>query len=122
MFQAGWDVNDHGKIRYLPLGDNGMFNWQTLPKSNWPDVYDIILSKEENNELLGINLIYKEFNRGGIFHISNESIHFFPTINRKIIFDNYKVTDFSWYINKLFLCIDPQKLRISKIEMEQVFD
>ena len=83
-----------------------MFEWQTSPKSNWPDIYDMILTKEDNGELLGITLIHKESKRGGIFHINNESIQFFPTINRKTISEKHKITDFSWYINKLFLSID----------------
>lgn len=104
--EAGWDLNDFGEITFLPIGDNGKFEWTSLPytENNVTYVLETLQTKQRLDELLGINLQWKETKTGGtllLYH--DQSCSFIANINRRTILDTMQITDVNWYLHHLLM-------------------
>jgi hypothetical protein len=102
--EAGWGLNDFGEITFLPVGDNGKFEWASLPytEDNVTYVLETLQNKQRLDELLGINLQWKDTETGGtllLYH--DQSCSFIANINRRTILDTMQITDVNWYLHKL---------------------
>lgn len=51
LINAGWSINDSGYISYLPIADNGDFNWTWCDLSQWEAIKAIIQQKSINQEI-----------------------------------------------------------------------
>ncbi|WP_145326110.1 hypothetical protein [Paenibacillus xylanexedens] len=101
--EFGWSYNDQGKVTFLPIGDEDDFNWQRkcIPTD---ELLKILAIKDNQGELIGVAMTWKDTNIGGTFLIKkNGTILMSPDINRKVLdVESYnKVTDINWYTTKL---------------------
>ena len=103
FINGGWRVkDDDNKITYLPLGDNGDFDWQHEMIS-MNELMDIIEKKESAAELIGISMYWKETNIGvELLSRSSVELSFSLDINRKRIQESniMSITDANWYIER----------------------
>lgn len=98
--QIGWGIeNSCGEVEFLPLGDNGMYEWLREEISQ-TKLYSIISNKIANKEQIGINL-FNDNSMEGISFIadSTEQIILSLSINRKVIKGKY--TDLVWYLENI---------------------
>lgn len=100
--KLNWKIhNDKGSVEYLPVGDNDAFAWQS-EKLSIKEVFDIINQKQENNELVGIDLLYKGTECGmSLLARNTNDIMLDLDIERKILPD--KTTDFAWYFQNIIV-------------------
>ena len=104
LINAGWTLNDHGKFSYLPIGDQDNFDWHIQDDISFFQLTEIIKAKEQSKETVGIVMTWETTLIGGTVLIyQNETISINLDINRKtIVFkDNYIITDFQWYLERL---------------------
>lgn len=107
--EFGWSYNDHGKVTFLPVGDVDDFDWQQecIPLE---DLYKILAKKDDQKELIGVVMTWKDTSIGGTFLIrENSTIIFSPDINRRVLkAESYnKITDINWYMTKLVPVFGP---------------
>ena len=103
LVEYGWSYNDHGRVTFLPIGDDDEFNWQHVSIAK-EELFEILDTKDKKGELIGIGMTWKETNIGGTFLVhGNGTFLMSPDINRKVIdVENYNsITDLNWYITKL---------------------
>ena len=104
ILKSGWTLNDHGGISYLPIGDNGDFDWFIQAHITQNELMQILKEKEKKKELIGIVLTWQNTNIGGsfLFYPSNE-ISVSLNIDRKILYgiNNFKMTNSNWYLLRL---------------------
>lgn len=118
--QIGWSIdNGHGEVEFLPLGDNGMYDW-VREKISLTKLYDIFSNKIANKELIGINLFYS--NMAGITFLSDntEQIMLSLAIERKIIKGRY--TDLVWYIENIIYRLLDIGVNITSYELQEYED
>lgn len=99
LLNAGWSFNYEGSVFYLPIGDDGDFDWQREDLSA-SRLLDILSKKEELGELIGVTMTWEETGVGGefLFHKSN-LIVINLSINRQVTL--LTLTDVNWYLSKL---------------------
>ena len=103
LLENGWSLNDHGEMAYLPLHDNGMYNWQR-ESINEAKLVKTLIEKENAKELLGVCITWKDTNIGGsLLTLSDEEVLFSININRKTIqiCESDLMTDVNWYLVKI---------------------
>ena len=103
LCDAGWTVfNSNGKIEYLPFGDDEDFCWceDVITED---ELKKIISSKQNNNELCGVNLFYRGTDHGVSLLARNiEEVMVSISINRKTISEgNDALSDVEWYFSKI---------------------
>lgn len=103
LINNGWKIRNENKIYYLPIGDNDNFDWQDNEISE-KEFFSIAKQKDQNNEIIGVALIWKDSKIGGTLLIYPE--HKFSinlTINLKKLNNNIKcrITDVNWYLEKI---------------------
>ncbi len=98
--RAGWQYRDITcQIQYLPLDDDGMFDWQS---ENLEDTtfFEIIRKKCTKDEIIGIVVFCLSDNVGmNILFFQNGTISLSLSINRKKTKGQH--TDVNWYINEI---------------------
>ncbi len=105
LLGKGWNLNYNSTVSYLPLKDED-FNWCFDNIKDENKVFHIIHEKVQNQELVGITLMWENTDIGvnALFYPSLSEISFSTEINRKLI-ENLDITDYTWYIEKLIPCI-----------------
>jgi hypothetical protein len=109
LMANGWQLNDQGKISYLPLGDKDNFDWQIQQDIDYLDLLKIVKNKELNNEPVGIIMSWKNTAIGISIIIRKEGILSIDlNINRQdfALNNHYEITDFQWYLKRLLPCLD----------------
>lgn len=108
LLNFGWNPNTNGEMCYLPIGDKDDYAW-TSSSFNFEHLTEIVEKKETLNEIIGINMWWKDTGIGGSFLFYKEhrlhgqlslSLH----ADRPILFELsnwHKVTDVNWYLTKL---------------------
>ena len=98
--QIGWDIyNPQGKVEYLPIGDDDMFDWQH-DKISLIKLYDIISEKMARKELVGVSLFYNNSVEGiSLLANTTEEIMLSIDIYRRKI--NGYNTDMVWYLENI---------------------
>ena len=92
-----WSTSFEGEITYLPLGDEGMYEWKSIASTNLKLFYDEISQKESINEVIGVVLIEKASMTGGelIFWPNYSSFSLSFSVNR------CNMRDVDYYIETL---------------------
>ena len=86
MKQIGWDIyNPQGQTEYLPIGDDGMYDWQ-CEKITESQFYDMVSKKMALREQIGVDLFYKNGIEGiSLLADTTEQIMLSISINRKTV-------------------------------------
>ncbi len=122
--RIGWEYFNHNnEVEYLPLGDNGDYDWQkdSLLKI---ELQDLINKKQDNLEVVGLNLYYKNTGEGITFLARNtEEIVIDLDINRRTLeFNRESITDVGWYIENIIQSLIEQKCPIDFFRFEEYVD
>ncbi len=114
----GWWVKDHGHISYLPLGDDGAFNWQHIAIAAWPKIVEILRQKEKNRELIGLVMTWKEANIGGefLFFPDGQLLAVSWSVNRKALKHCADFTDHSWYLTRILTPLLKEGIVIESVQ------
>ena len=117
LLASGWSYNDSGYISYLPLGDNDEMDWQRGALDDWPAIIDLIEGKVLCNELIGLSLIHGKTSGGELLIPSNlQTITMSLTINRRILPGKFRMTDYSWYLERLLPPLEQTGYTIERVE------
>lgn len=103
LLEFGWTLNDNGKMSYLPVGDEGEYDWKEADIC-LSSIIEIIEKKEKLGETIGIVITWGDTGIGGSLLIwSSQEISLNLSINRKVFGDinSTKITDVNWYSTKL---------------------
>lgn len=122
--ELGWKYYDDEKnIEYLPLNDDDDFNWQKNYLSE-NQLQELINNKQNNLELVGINLYYENSYEGiNLLAKSTSKIIIGLTINRKTIENNREsITDIGWYFNNIIQRLRERECPIDYIKFEEYTD
>jgi hypothetical protein len=113
LIEKGWSLhNKNGYAIYLPINDNGMFNWESSKKDS-SSILELLKKKEVSRELIGISFYWHNTNLGGtaLFWNSIEAkklniqtpFSFSLSSERKLLFNSNgtKITNVNWYLERL---------------------
>ena len=103
LLKNGWNLNDNGGMTYLPLHDNGMYDWQS-EKINEEKLFRILTKKERLKEELGVCITWQDSQIGGSLLIFNDcKLLLSITINRQTaqICEGMVITDVNWYLTRM---------------------
>ena len=117
LVSSGWTFNDYGKFTLLPIGDKDDFDWTSIDKIEQQELFHVFEEKLKVKEIIGIVITWKDTNCGGslLFDIENENLSINLNINRKLLHNNSRHTDFTWYLEKLVNLIENEVVDIESI-------
>lgn len=119
--QIGWSIyNPHGKVEYLPIGDDDEYEWQCKEISEI-ELYNIIFKKTAKKEQIGINLFYSNGSEGiSLLAYNTRQIILNITINRKTVKGKY--TDVAWYLENIIYKLLNIDVRLLSYKIEEYED
>ena len=122
FLKFGWSLNYEGQILYLPLGDNGDFDWQK-DDINEDEIFSIFAQKESCGETIGITMMWGDTDIGGDFLFQKDcSLSMLLSINRKTcadITDITDITDVNWYLSKILPVLNSTDFKIESFSFNQ---
>ena len=121
LISGGWNIVNNNSISYLPIGDEGDYDWQE-DEMTIDDFFNIVRIKEENSEVIGVMIRWKDSEIGGSFLIySNLEMTFSICINRKKIKlgNNEEITDINWYIERLIILLKSKNYIVESFSYEE---
>ncbi len=119
--KLGWKYIDKNKnVEYLPLGDNGDYDWQKKVLSEF-EIQELINSKQDKLEKVGINLYYQNSNEGVTLLANDTSeILFDLDINRRTLESNREsITDVGWYIEHIIQALIQENCPVDYFKFEE---
>ncbi len=119
--ELGWKYhNEENNIEYLPLGDDDDFDWQKK-KLFTDELNELIDSKQDNFERVGLNMYYENSDVGVTFLAKNtKEILINLNIRRKTIGDNNEsITDIGWYFNTIIQKLEERGCPIDYVKFEE---
>jgi hypothetical protein len=118
LLNNGWSVKDHDRISYIPLGDEDAFNWQHMAIAAWPKIVEVLKQKEENRELIGLVMTWKDANRGGefLFFPDGQLLAVSWSVNRKVLTHCADFTDHSWYLTRILAPLLKEGIVIESVQ------
>ena len=104
LLSSDWKIDYHEHIEYM---DNDDFEWKSEILQNEDDVLKLLEKRYNSNNPVGIAMVTKTDNSGGMFlFYPNENIlSVVININRKKV-NHTTLTDFSYYISHLNLILN----------------
>lgn len=117
LLKFGWTFNDHGKKTYLPVGDDGAYNWQMqdIPDK---DLLKIIKQKIKTQEMVGVVMTWQNMNIGGSFQFYNRSLNIILDINRVKTAQGW--TDVNAYLAKILPVFDDTGFKMSFWQFSEI--
>lgn len=114
---AGWG-NRNGQTEYLPLHDDGMYDWQKTALS--PEEFSAILRKKQMlHETIGVILYYQNTETGIMLLTQDtDEIQFGLDIGRRRIADG--MTDVSWYLEHVVLPLKRAGFRVDSVKFREM--
>ena len=104
LIQSGWQtqIRDQKLISYLPLGDDGEYNWRYEDSDKWTTISSIIDKKLQLNEITGIILTFEGTQCDFVLYPKdNKMIVGINNLGRKKLSNCSNITDYSWYLNRI---------------------
>jgi hypothetical protein len=104
LVRSGWEMNDYGKLSYLPLNDADDFVWKVedINESSIINLSNIFIEKERLGETLGVVMTWRRSMVGGNFLLfGNGEVSIIFNINRKVVLGT-NITDVNWYLERIF--------------------
>lgn len=119
--QIGWDIyNPQGKVEYLPVGDDDMYDLQCEEISEIK-LFDIVSEKIAKKEQVGVNLFYSNGTEGiSLLAYNTAQIMLSIDINRKIVKDRH--TDMVWYLENIIYKFIDIGVRLLSYGLEEFED
>lgn len=116
MISCGISPFDHGAIRYLPIGDGDMFDWQS--SESVTEVKEVVSRKGRLGESIGLSFLL-EGGAGGqvILDQKLSEIHFYLTIELRLLDSCF--VDFSYYVRWIAQLLDRCSIQVSSLICEQ---
>lgn len=114
LINNGWTINDNGEKVFLPLNDDGMYDWHSERDITDNEVINILKLKDKAKESLGISLTWLNTNIGGEFVINHDLLIIITLSNNRQV-NGYNVTDFDWYLSKLVPLFQKENIYIELI-------
>lgn len=123
LLEAGWTQDDQGRITALPLGDEDVSNWQSNPLDDWSEILTRLDKKAQAGEVAGIVLLSVEGGTGGIFLLEPNlrTISFIPSVNRRVMADGFKTTDYSWYLARILPPLERLGYQVDRVACEDIW-
>jgi len=104
----------------LPLGDDDMFEW-TSADISINNFIKLVDEKENLNELVAVELYWKDTDIGGHLLLYNSSDFSFElNINTRYITTEIKIPDFNWYVERIIPCLN-QHYHIMQYKFEFIY-
>ena len=117
LHKAGWNFDDHGLKAYLPLYDNGNFDW-IFDNISLEELFLVLNKKSSLKELIGVVLTWEDSNIGGEFLLDFEGkITVSLSINRCLLSSG--ITDVNWYLEKIIPFIQFDDLKVENFRFEE---
>lgn len=109
-------MDDYGRVTYLPLGDDGDYNWSALTPDGG-SIHEIFRAKLQRGEPLGIVLSWQETHIGGTVIIDGAAgtLAFSASMNRQCIAGS-STTDVTWYLEKLLPALEDADVFVASWE------
>lgn len=105
--KAGWSLIRAGRAGYLPLGDTEFLDYRYGEAIEYAQLVSIIEKKEQLGELVAVDLFWQDTFIGGSFRFAPDNsyseIRISVNSDRQIVQlnENYSITNFQWYLEKL---------------------
>lgn len=117
LLNHGWKTGG----MYLPLGDDGMYNWEIVDHDEWKHAIEEMRRKVQKREDIGVILQHDSSDDivGVQFVFVQEYRRMFANINgstRVMLPGSGGVTDFSWYLSKIAPSLVALHLTFSRLE------
>ncbi|WP_062269765.1 hypothetical protein [Endozoicomonas arenosclerae] len=114
FLDAGWTLNDSGKVSFLPIGDVDDFNWQNEQLTDQA-LIELADEKVKRGELVGVVFTWQDTMSGGevLFH-TDSSFSITLSIGRKVVGKSRR-TDVTWYIERLDRVFSGKSIDIEQI-------
>lgn len=120
LLKFGWNIQKDGKITFLPLKDDDMYNW-TTSNISLGDFIKLVDEKEYAKEIVGVELYWENTDIGGHLLMFNKSdFSFALNINTKYIGEKDKIPDFNWYAERIITCLNLE-YRMMEYEFEFIY-
>jgi hypothetical protein len=109
--EFGWRMDDNGNVVYLPLGDDGNYEW-TAHTPDAGELTEIFRAKVRNKETLGVILTWHDTQVGGEVRMdSSGRLAFSASLNRRCI-ANSSTTDVSWYLSRFLPPLEGTSVKV----------
>ncbi|MGI9279808.1 MAG: hypothetical protein ACR2PX_09270 [Endozoicomonas sp.] len=114
FLDAGWTLNDSGKVSFLPIGDNDDFDWQSKQLTEHA-LMELVAVKVKRGELVGVVFTWKDTMSGGevLFH-TDSSFSMTLSMDRKVIGKSRR-TDVTWFLERLDRIFSDKNIDIEQI-------
>ncbi len=120
--KIGWTYyNPNHKIEYLPLGDDGEYDWQEGSMSD-NEIKKLLNKKQKNKELIGISLYCSYSSEGFDFIARNtKEITLCLVINRRLLKsgNNVDSTDIGWYVKNIIHKLRQENCPVDYYKIEE---
>jgi len=119
--KGNWNLLKNGEVLYLPIGDDGDYNW-TSKRMTVEEIKKIISRKNTNKETIGIALYHKATAVGiEMLYFESGSVSFNLSMNTVYMNKSQrtKILDASWYLKEI---VEPliAKYYCEKMNIEQL--
>ena len=89
-------------VSYLPLGDNGKFDWQSERVDAWPRIQEILEAKEQRQEIAGLTLRVRDTDIHASFLLYPDGTSsILPDADRPRLPGAEECTDMTWFLTRL---------------------
>lgn len=117
---GGWNLFTDNKVTYLPIGDGDMFDWIS-EEISFDQFFTIVKIKEQNKELVAVELIWKDTEIGcQLLIYDSNNFSFQLSINTKYLDKAKKIPDYNWYAERILCCL-LEEYHISEHQFEFVY-
>lgn len=121
--ESGWSLKDErGKILYLPVGDDDLFEWQDDLTSE-EALKSIIDTKIQQNELVGIYMYWQNPRVSiALLFRMNRPLGIGLNVDRKKLNgeDHRAITDVNWYLQRILVPLRNRKLPIEAFTFSEL--
>ncbi|SHL34168.1 hypothetical protein SAMN02745136_04672 [Anaerocolumna jejuensis DSM 15929] len=101
LLKFGWNIHKDGKITFLPLKDDDMYDW-TTSNITLGEFIKLVDEKDYAKEIVGVELYWENTDIGGHLLMFNKSdFSFALNIHTKYIGEKDKIPDFNWYVERI---------------------
>lgn len=118
LITNGWQYSEDNKVTFLPVGDDGNYDWQ-CEKMSLNQLQKLMENKIINNEVIGITMTWENTGIGGDYLFwPDGNFSFIINKNRKILID--KITDVNWYLTRIIPVFGLGNIKLIEYKFEEI--